>query len=328
MTRIRLTLSGIVVSLICIIFVSTAQAQATRTFVSGVGNDADPCSRTAPCRTFAGAIIKTAINGEIDALDPGGYGTVNITKSITIDGTYGSGFGSTLASGTTGFIINIAVGVNDPHRRVTLRRLSINGTGSSGAVGTNTGTRGISATTNGFAQLYVEDCDIQNFTTAGIRVDFAPPVGGSRMTVRNTRITNINGVASATGIEINAATGNFITAVLDRVTIDRAATGVNSRDRSFVTMRDSFIHNCSSAGIAINAPSNQNNLNLENTFLFSVNTGIAAGGAGTKVVISNTSIFNNTTGVSSAGATLESHGNNRLNNNTSNGSAFNNIGQQ
>ena len=80
MPRIRLALSGIVVSLICIIFVSTAQAQATRTFVSGVGNDADPCSRTAPCRTFAGALIKTAINGEIDALDPGGYGTVNITK--------------------------------------------------------------------------------------------------------------------------------------------------------------------------------------------------------------------------------------------------------
>lgn len=327
MTRIRLTFSGIFVFLVCIIFVSTAQAQASRTFVSGVGNDANPCSRTAPCRTFSGALIKTFINGEITVLDPGGYGTANITKSITIDGTYGSGYGSTLASGTTGFLINIPVSANDPHRRVTLRRLSINGTGASGTVGTNTGTRGISATTNGFNHLYVEDCDIQNFSTAGIRVDFAPPVGGSRMTVRNTRITNINGVASATGIEINAATGNFISVVLDRVSIDRAVTGLNSRDRTFITMRHSFINNCSTAGIAINAPSNQNHLNLENTFLFSVNTGIAAGGVGTKVVISNTSIFDNSTGVTSGGATLESHGNNRFNNNTTNGAAFNNIGQ-
>jgi len=61
-------------------------AQATRTWVSGVGDDANPCSRTAPCKTFAGAISKTAEGGEINALDPGGYGAVTITKSITIDG--------------------------------------------------------------------------------------------------------------------------------------------------------------------------------------------------------------------------------------------------
>jgi len=121
-----------------------AQAQSTRTFVSGVGNDADPCSRTAPCRTFSGALIKTFINGEINALDPGGYGTLNLTKSIIIDGTNGSGYGSILASGTTGVIVNIAPGnPNDPHRSVRLRNLSINGTGPSGAVGTRTGTDGV-----------------------------------------------------------------------------------------------------------------------------------------------------------------------------------------
>src|SRR5664279_1409381 len=88
-----------------------AHAQATRTFASGVGNDADPCSRTAPCKTFAGAISKTFINGEIDCLDPGGFGAVTITKSISIDctGTYGS----ILASGTNGVVINIPVGAND-----------------------------------------------------------------------------------------------------------------------------------------------------------------------------------------------------------------------
>src|SRR5881398_1687321 len=85
-------------------FSTLAQAQATRTWVSGVGDDANPCSRTAPCKTFAGAISKTAVGGEIDALDPGGFGTLTITKSITIDGT--GTFASTLASGTIGFIIN------------------------------------------------------------------------------------------------------------------------------------------------------------------------------------------------------------------------------
>src|SRR6187402_697803 len=81
-----------------------AQAQATRTWVSGVGDDVNPCSRTAPCKTFAGAISKTAAGGEISVLDPGGFGAVTITKGMTIDGSEGSGFGSILAAGTSGII--------------------------------------------------------------------------------------------------------------------------------------------------------------------------------------------------------------------------------
>src|SRR5213075_2395546 len=86
--------------------ISLAQAQASRTWVSGVGDDANPCSRTAPCKTFAGAISKTAEGGEIDALDPGGFGGVTITKAITIEGTHGSGFGSILNASVTGVTIN------------------------------------------------------------------------------------------------------------------------------------------------------------------------------------------------------------------------------
>src|SRR5688572_31667297 len=85
-------------------FSSIAQAQATRTWVSGVGDDVNPCSRTAPCKTFAGAISKTARNGEINCLDPGGFGAVTITKSIRID--CHEVFASILHSGTTGVIIN------------------------------------------------------------------------------------------------------------------------------------------------------------------------------------------------------------------------------
>src|SRR5688500_12453381 len=101
-------------AMLCLGASSIVHAQSTRTWVSGVGDDANPCSRTAPCKTFAGAISKTAAGGIINTLDSGGFGAVNITKSITIDG--GGIDGSITASGS-GIIIN--AGAND---HVTLRR--------------------------------------------------------------------------------------------------------------------------------------------------------------------------------------------------------------
>src|ERR671927_1009604 len=112
------------------IFSVPAFAQATRTWVSGVGDDVNPCSRTAPCKTFAGAISKTAAGGEIDALDPGGFGAVTLTKSILIDGTTGAGFGSILASGVNGVNVNDSATASPNTIAVTLRRLSINGAGT------------------------------------------------------------------------------------------------------------------------------------------------------------------------------------------------------
>src|SRR3989454_6765750 len=103
-TILRPSLKILIVLCFTFAFCSLAQAQATRTWVSGVGDDANPCSRTAPCKTFAGAISKTFIGGEIDALDPGGFGAVTITKSITIDGGGGGGFSGNFAALSTGGI--------------------------------------------------------------------------------------------------------------------------------------------------------------------------------------------------------------------------------
>src|SRR5256714_12397057 len=125
MSKIRFTLSAIGLMMLILAAASSAQAQATRTWVSGVGDDVNPCSRTAPCKTFAGAISKTAAGGEIDCLDPGGFGAVTITKSLLIDGTHGSGFGSILSSGAPA-----AINVNDSGANtivVRLHSLSING---------------------------------------------------------------------------------------------------------------------------------------------------------------------------------------------------------
>src|SRR5215475_10830089 len=105
---------------------SFSNAQATRTWVSGVGDDANPCSRTAPCKTFAGAISKTAVNGEINCLDPGGFGAVTITKSITID--CHEIFASILVSGNNAINIPFdSFGAADVRKTVRLRNINFNG---------------------------------------------------------------------------------------------------------------------------------------------------------------------------------------------------------
>src|ERR1700686_275459 len=119
--RFRLTLLG--GALLMLAFTSVARAQATRTWVSGVGEDANPCSRTAPCKTFAGAISKTANGGEIDCLDPGGFGALTITKSIIID--CDSGAGGVLAGAGNGINVAATAGVDF----IILRNLPINGNG-------------------------------------------------------------------------------------------------------------------------------------------------------------------------------------------------------
>jgi PASTA domain len=159
----------VVFALVFLTGASSASAQATRTWVSGVGDDANPCSRTAPCRTWAGAISKTFIGGEINALDPGGYGAVTITKSITLDG--GGEHASILASSLTGVAVNIPAGnANDPNRRVVLRNIGINGAGASGTVGTSTGVNGVRI--DSARAVHVEDVRIANFVQNGI--DFTP----------------------------------------------------------------------------------------------------------------------------------------------------------
>src|SRR6476620_11175924 len=134
---------------------------ATRTWVSGVGDDLNPCSRTAPCKTFAGAISKTSDKGEIDCLDAGGFGTVTITKNITIDGTTGAGFGSILAAGTNGVNVNDSATATPNTIVVILKNLSINGA--------STGFDGIRFISG--KQLYVESCNIFGFRGNGANSD-------------------------------------------------------------------------------------------------------------------------------------------------------------
>src|SRR5437764_13873948 len=134
MSKFRFTLKTLAIATFIFAVTSLAQAQASRTWVSGVGDDANPCSRTAPCKTWAGAISKTAACGEIDALDPGGFGAVTITKSITLDGT--GTMASILAAGTNGINVNDSNSGSPNTHTVTIRGISINGA-CTGLVGIN-----------------------------------------------------------------------------------------------------------------------------------------------------------------------------------------------
>jgi hypothetical protein len=174
-----------------------AQAQATRTWVSGVGDDANPCSRTAPCKTFAGAISKTAAGGEIDALDPGGFGAVTITKAITIDGGGGQ-VASVLVAGTNA--INVNAGPNDA---VILRNLRLDG-----LLGGNTpGLNGVQYNSGG--ALHIENCDIFGFSQNGILV--ATTQANAALFVNNTFLQH-----SGNGVEIAPTAGN-VKSILSQV---------------------------------------------------------------------------------------------------------------
>src|SRR2546429_3711512 len=144
MNKLRLALRAALFVSTILALASLGQAQANRTWVSGVGDDANPCTRTAPCKTFAGALSKTATGGEIDALDPGGFGQVTITRSITIDGT--AALAGILATVGNGITINSKETTN--LITVRLRGLSINGIG----VGSN-GINVIAAN-----RVVIEDC--------------------------------------------------------------------------------------------------------------------------------------------------------------------------
>jgi len=211
---------------------TSAQAQATRTWVSGVGDDVNPCSRTAPCKTFAGAVSKTAINGEINCLDPGGFGAVTITKSLTIDCEDTQG--SILASSVTGININITTtAAADPVGTVRLRGLSINGAGSN----TITGVRGIAVSNANTraVKLFIDEVFIQNFTAEGIF--FNGP--GGNLSVRNTSIVN-TGVSGGQTAGIRAISTS---AALVRVALDNVNVTLNNDGARFEANTNAVIKN-------------------------------------------------------------------------------------
>jgi hypothetical protein len=288
-------------------------AQATRTWVSGVGDDANPCSRTAPCKTFAGAISKTAAGGEINVLDPGGFGAVTITKAMTI---IGSPFtAGVLVVGSPGVTVN--AGAND---LVVIKGLDFDGVG-----GGSPGTKGIQIFQAG--RVVIEDCQIAEFSPRAISVE--PTTNPVQVYISNTRLQG--GVSN--GIVVQPASG----AIRAQVTLNNVEIAENTNFGLSVTAGGSVVVRNSTisdngfstglSNIRVDGTGGTATVDLDNVTVSGSATGIIALNGAT-VRVNNSSIVQNGTGLSQSGGSIVSFGNNRLTGNTINGSFSSTIGLQ
>jgi hypothetical protein len=286
----RLATVASVIAAICW-FTPLAHAQATRTWVSGVGDDVNPCSRTAPCKTFAGAISKTAVKGEIDNLDPGGFGAVTIVKSIALDGI--SGVAGVLAAGSNG--INVVAGATDV---VILRNLDINGAG--------TGLIGIRIVSAG--EVRIENCLIYGFTGRGVSDERT----SGRLVVTDTIVSN-NG---QTGIVAVPPSTSTLTLSLQHVRSDgNGNSGFALTEGAKATITHSTASGNVNFGFYADGVGGSSAMNLDNCTSFGNGVGVTAQSAGT-VRLSNTTVTGNGSGLTtSSGGGIFSYGTNHIDGN-------------
>jgi hypothetical protein len=272
-----------------------AHAQATRTWVSGVGDDVNPCSRTAPCKTFAGAISKTAVAGEINCLDSAGFGAVTITKSISI--ICNGVIGGILSAGTNGVIINALAS-----DKVVLKGLDINGA--------NTGLNGIRVLSAG--AVTIEDVTIANTTQWGIQIN-----NTALHTFQVTRVTTTNSTLGGMQVRPSNA-GAVAVGVVSGFTSFKNGKGIeidgNGGSTSSTIIRES-VFNSNSTGISLVSGGTSLTAMVSDTAVQNSSTGISATGA-TSVKIGRMVITGNTLGVN---GNVSSFGTNQLRDNSTDG---------
>jgi hypothetical protein len=283
---------------------NVAHAQATRTWVSGVGDDANPCSRTAPCKTFAGAISKTATAGEINCLDPGGFGAVTITKAISI--ICQAGTGGVLVSGTNGIVV--AAGATD---KVYLHGLDFEGIGS--------GLSGVQINMAG--TVTIANCIIRGFTVAGINL--ANSTSGVELTVIDTIVADNTGEGILIKPTASATT---------RVMINNTTVSDNSGDGIFLnanlstggqkmTVRNTESDHNGATGIGVFSGGAIALISVDSSNVLNNNNGLGADGSNATLYFTRTNVTANTTGVSEvSGGVATSYGTNSVVGNSTNGS--------
>ena len=275
-----------------------AFAQATRTWVSGVGDDANPCSRTAPCKTWAGAISKTANGGEIDALDPGGFGGLTITKSITLDGGGGQ-VASTLVAGVSG--INV---VAQPTDVVTIRNVRFDGLLGNGSNSANAGTNGINYTAG--QRLELRNVDIFGFNTTAVNVALGAT---ATVLISNCTMTN-NGTNAANGYVKVSTTAGFAIVVISNCTLQGAnftGNGILAGNNAFVSVKDSVFETFANGG----QTTGNGSLSVADSLFVSNNNALNAGAGTTINIAGNTFFGNGVTALAGAGSYV-SDGRNRI----------------
>ncbi|WP_202845531.1 hypothetical protein [Luteimonas saliphila] len=308
--------SSIVVCVLLLLASGSAFAQATRTWVSGVGDDANPCSRTAPCKTWAGAISKTAASGMINCLDPGGFGAVTITKSITIACKIVEG--SALAGGTNGVLINGA-GID-----VVLRGLDIDGSPA-----TSPGLNGIRFIQG--ASLLVEDSTIRDFKGGapygnGIQINHAS--GIAKIHIVDSSISGNGSGTAGAGIQISptGSAGANVTitgTVLTGNTVGIRADSAGTTGQIHVTAAGSTMSGAPYHGVVALGSGGQVRMMLNDVVVANnAGEGVRSVGTNAAIRIGSSVVTANGTGlVVASGGQILSYGNNQINGNTVDGAA-------
>ena len=284
----------LILSLLTLGMTTLAYAQAPRTWVSGVGDDANPCSRTAPCKTFAGAISKTASPGIINCLDPGGFGAVTITKSVMIDCT--GTLGSVLSSGVQGIIVNALTTDN-----VILRNIDING------AGTTLGTSGVNVVQAASVQL--QNVYIETYSSRGLVTTNTS--NAISVMIENSNISNVGGIAVLGGSVSPGTTKMNI----NNSFVGNSGNGIDfSAQSSSCTVNNSTITRNAGVGFQIENPTSVGFLE-GNTISYN-GTGVSAL-AGVTLRLSRNAVFGSTTnGIGTAGGTTKCFSNNVIDGNT------------
>jgi hypothetical protein len=316
MRKIALALAILGTTLVSALYTAPAHAQATRTWVSGVGDDANPCSRTAPCKTWAGAIAKTTAGGEIDNLDAGGFGALTITKSITLDGG-GGAVASTLVSGTNG--MNVAAGSTDV---VIIKNIRFQGLLGNGSSPGSAGITGLSVSSAG--QVVVDTCAFIGFNTSGISV--APSGSVVPVEVRNSTFLN-----NPTGISASGSGGGVgIVQVVNSTFVGTfksgapSGTGVSAGSNGAIAVSDSNFQDLSIGAQALAGAT----LDVDTSIFTTTTTAIsAATGTSSPVNAANNSFYNAGTAFGGGGSYL-SDGHNKIGSGTSGGATPASMPQQ
>lgn len=307
--RFMLQFCGLILA--TFIMASAAQAQASRTWVSGVGDDVNPCSRTAPCKTFAGAISKTAAGGVISVLDPGGYGAVTVTKSITLDGT--GTLASILNAGTAGVIVNNA------GAKVILRNIDIDGAGTGGTFGV----RVLAATS-----LHLENVTISNITMSFARaIDFSPSTP-AKLFLKNVTVSNAGTGTSGGGLVVVPSASSAVSVTADNFSVFNSTYGAvidtsSAGTSANVTLRNSTLSGSTLTGLLASSAASSLSVALDNVVSANNATGVAANGAAATVRMNNSTITGSTIRAiqRTNGGVVESFGNNQVFGNNNPGQA-------
>jgi hypothetical protein len=283
-----------------------ARAQSIRTFVSTAGSNSNPCTITQPCRNFQAAVNVTALGGEVDALDPGGYGSFTISQPITIEG---QGW-SYVAPPANAAAITIADAGNNGN--VNIHGVSLNGIGVANSVGIQF---------NAGGSLTVRDCVIRNFATNGINFATTAPAP-SQFFVANTLVSDNGGV----GILFQPNFQNPFTGVLDHVTMqNNAAAGLSAVSTGAtynITVNDSVSAN-NGNGISASVLGGGGVATIfvrNSTIVNNTGDGLLANGTGATIRVTRATITGNATGwaVSSSGVVSSFNDNNILGNTAGN----------